>query len=147
MNLTVGRRACGTLLLAALLGATGCGGHSTAAQPDVPWGRTFVSTAVTENGQPQPLAEGTRIRIAFDAERRALSAHAGCNRMFGKARLEGGRLVVDGLASTKMGCPEDRARQDDWLGTFLESRPGWRLKGHELTLTRGSTRITLTDRR
>ncbi len=116
-----------------------------------PWGRTFLSTSVTENGEPRPLVEGTRIRLSFSDDRH-LGAQAGCNSMGARAEVSGGergeprRLVVSDLATTDMGCHPPRHAQHEWLGRFLASRPTWQLEGPDLTLEQGSTRIQLADR-
>ena len=111
-----------------------------------PWGRTFLSTSVTENGQPRPLVAGTRITLGFVDDGHRLAAQAGCNSMGGQASFEAGRLVVDDLATTEMGCDPPRHSQDEWLASFLTSRPEWSWVGSTLTLDNGRTRIELEDR-
>jgi heat shock protein HslJ len=137
-----------TLLFLALLTA-GCGRGTVAqsgASDDGPWGRTFLSTSVTENGRPRPLVEGTRISLRF-SDASELGAQAGCNSMGGPASIENGRLVVDDLATTEMGCDPPRHAQDEWLARFLTSRPSADLSAETLTLENATTRIVLTDRK
>ena len=45
------------------------------------WGRTFISAAVTEDGEPRPLVPDTRIRVTFEQRdgQRVAGWHAGCN--------------------------------------------------------------------
>jgi heat shock protein HslJ len=130
-----------TLLL--LVVSAGCGrgtgtqAGSTGNGAGDPWGRTF---------QPKPLVEGTRITLRFDRERRHLGASAGCNSMGGPASFEGGKLVVDDLATTEMGCDPPRHAQDEWVADFLTSRPTWALDGPVLTLETGTARMVLEDR-
>jgi heat shock protein HslJ len=136
------------LLLASALVACGDRPEPARAAPSSgaePWGRTFLSTSVTENGRPRALVEGTRIRLTFSDDHH-LGAQAGCNSMGGPAEVADGHLVVGDLATTEMGCDPARHAQDDWLARFLTSRPGWRLEGSSLTLDQGSTRIELADR-
>ncbi|REC94746.1 META domain-containing protein [Kushneria indalinina] len=72
--------------------------------------------------------------LSFDGHR--VSGTGGCNRVFGPARVEQGRLIVGNLASTRMACP-DNETGDQALIDFLESRPRliqgdndeWRLEG------------------
>jgi heat shock protein HslJ len=153
-----------TLLLLALLltaGACGRGETSQAGAADTngedqPWGRTFLSTSVTENGQPKPLVAGTRITLNFVADGHRLGAQAGCNQMGGPASFEGGRLVVGEMATTEMGCDPPRHAQEEWLARFLTSRPQWSMSGDTpeppgesgstLTLDNGTTRVVLEDR-
>jgi heat shock protein HslJ len=111
-----------------------------------PWGRTFLSTAVTEGGNPRPLVEGTRIRLNFGDNRSDFGAHAGCNSMGGAARIDDGHLVVGDLATTEMGCDPARHAQDEWLAAFLTGRPAVTLTGSDLVLTGDGTEIRLSDR-
>jgi heat shock protein HslJ len=141
------------LVLAAVLGLAACGqgGASQAGAAgspgDEPWGHTFLSTEVTENGQPKPLVAGTRITLNFVEDGHRLSAHAGCNSMGGQAAFEVGRLVVKDLATTEMGCDPPRHAQDEWVGRFLTSRPEWSRSGSTLTLDNGTARIVLEDKK
>ncbi|MGH8990329.1 MAG: META domain-containing protein [Acidimicrobiia bacterium] len=135
--------------LLVLVLAAACGDPTTTARAGQtstePWGRDFLSTAVTEKGQDRPLVAGTRIRLGFTEDGR-LVAGAGCNTMGGQAEVRDGRLVVGDLATTEMGCDPDRHAQDEWLGRFLSSEPAFELEGNELTLTGGDTVIRLLDR-
>ncbi|HZI36669.1 MAG TPA: META domain-containing protein [Acidimicrobiia bacterium] len=142
------------LLLAFALAAGGCGQEripqagATDSKPNggEPWGRTFLSTSVTENGQPKALVDGTRITLNFFADGHRLGAQAGCNQMGGPASFQGGRLVVDDMATTEMGCDPPRHAQDEWLARFLTSKPSWEREGATLTLDNGAVRIVLEDR-
>ena len=135
------------LLLLAL--AAGCGDPATNAQAGQrdgdPWGRDFLSTAVTEDGRDRPLAAGTRIRLSFSDDGRLL-ASAGCNSMSGQAEIRDGRLLIGDLATTEMGCDPGRHAQDEWLARFLGGEPRFRLEGPEMTLSGDGTEIRLTDR-
>lgn len=130
---------CSILLVLAL--AAACLPADPGVQLD---GRTFLSTGVTEAGAERSLVAGTSLRIGFDEGR--LSASAGCNSMSGGYRIDGGRLVTDGLAMTEMGCDAARHDQDEWFADFLGSRPQVRLSGDDLTLEGGGTVIRLLDR-
>jgi heat shock protein HslJ len=135
--------------LLALLLTGACGDPSTTARAgqrsNDPWGRDFLSTAVTEKGQDRPLVAGTRIRLGFTDDGR-LVAGAGCNTMGGQAEVRDGRLVVAEMATTEMGCDPDRHAQDEWLGRFLSSGPRFRLVGSEMTLSGDETELRLADR-
>ena len=138
------------LVAALALGACGRDGttQAGAAGPGdaEPWDRTFLSTEVTENGQPKVLVAGTRITLDFVKDGRRLGAQAGCNSLGGTAAFEGGRLIVNDLATTEMGCDPPRHAQDEWLARFLTSRPEWSRSGGSLTLDNGTARIVLEDR-
>lgn len=138
------------LAAALALGACGRGGTiqaGAAGSGDAePWDRTFLSTEVTENGQPKALVAGTRITLDFVQDGHRLGAQAGCNSMGGMAAFEGGRLIARDLATTEMGCDPPRHAQDEWLAGFLTSRPEWSASGATLTLDNGTARVVLEDR-
>jgi heat shock protein HslJ len=108
-------------------------------------GRTFVSTSVTENGQPRPLVEGTRIELSIPSRDR-IGASAGCNQLSGPLTIERHRLVVGTLASTRIGCAPELHRQDEWLARFLTGDPFYVLRGDSLRLQVGGTVVELVDR-
>ncbi|WP_432889834.1 META domain-containing protein [Kribbella sp. CA-245084] len=125
-----------------------------------PMGHTYLSTAVTENGEPKQLVPKTRIRVEFartpnqneDGSRvyDVLRVHAGCNRM-GTAVAAGelltdGSLWINGFGGTLVGCRPPLQTQEEWLKTFLMSRPSWQVDGDELTLASDGTTITLLDK-
>jgi len=107
-------------------------------------GRTFLSVAITVDGEPQPLVPNTAVRLTFDGGQ--LSANAGCNIMSGAYTLDGDQIQVDMLAMTEMGCEEPVMDQDQWLADFLSSDPTYVLDGNDLTLTSGTTVMTMLDR-
>jgi heat shock protein HslJ len=109
-------------------------------------GKSYLSTSVTENGKPKQLAPKTRIRLQFMDDGR-LTADAGCNSMgANKVSTSGGKLTVDGLAITDMGCDAPRHAQDDWLAKLLQDKPTWKLDSDRLQLTQGNTTLLLQDR-
>jgi heat shock protein HslJ len=107
-------------------------------------GRTFVSSAVTDGGAERPLVPGTEVALRFENGR--VSADAGCNTMGGAYRVANGRLLVDEMAMTALGCDAPRHEQDDWLADFLGSGPMFALSAHDLALTDGDTAISFVDR-
>lgn len=129
--------------------AAGCGGRpftGAGGVDDGLSGRTFLSSQVTEGGAARPLVAGTTMRLRFMDDGRLL-ADAGCNTMSGSARTSGGRLRVEDLAMTEMGCDPARQEQDGWLADLLGGQPSWQLDGDTLVLTAGGTEVRLTDRR
>jgi heat shock protein HslJ len=66
--------------------------------------------------------------------------------MGGDYEIDHDTLVVDQLATTDMGCPNNLGNQDQWLGAFLSSKPTVSLDGNNLELTSSSTEITFVDR-
>jgi heat shock protein HslJ len=131
------------LLLVVLAGCGRGGAAAPAAGP--PWGHTYLSTAVTEQGKPRQLVVGTRISLWFGDDGR-LVVQAGCNTMQAVARLDGDRLVIGELATTAMGCPSPQGEQDTWVASFLASGPTWRLSGDALVLDGAGISMALLDR-
>lgn len=126
-----------------LLALTACGNESSAGGTLT--GKSWLSTAVTENGAPKQLAQNTRVRLQFTDDGR-LIADAGCNSMQSKVSTGDGKLTLKGdLAMTDMGCP-GRQDQDGWLSGILSSKPSWKLDGDTLNVTSRGTTIALQDR-
>ena len=109
------RQAMAAAFLAA--GLAGCAGQSASSQ--------------AASGSNAARSKAT---LSFDGYR--VSGSGGCNRIFGPAQVEDGRLIVGRLASTRMACP-DGASGNQALIDFLESEPRliqgdndeWRLEG------------------
>lgn len=144
---TLQRRTSALAVVALLLTTAGCAGASPSlggTSPSLP-DRTFLSVAASDGGVAKTLVAGTRITLAF--QNGSLSVSVGCNSMGGAYHLDGGRLVVDQMSTTDMGCEPDLMAQDTWLAAFLGSRPTVNLAGDELTLEAGSVVIRLRDRK
>jgi heat shock protein HslJ len=128
-----------------LLALTGCGTEAGAGGSLK--GKVFLSTAVTQDGNPKQLVPNSRVRLTFTDDGR-LIADAGCNSMQSAVDTGDGRLAMDDeLAQTAMGCDAARHAQDDWLMKVLKSGPAWKLEAEKLTVTAGGTTISLTDRK
>ena len=102
---------------------------------DGPW----VADRVGEEG-PE-LVSGSTITITFEED--ALVADAGCNTMRGGASIDGVELVVSDLASTMMACDDALMEQDEWLSTFLSSRPTIELLDDDLWLSKDEVVVHL----
>ena len=135
-----------TVAIIGLIFVVACGSRAASGGLNDLRGRTFLSTGVTENGQPKQLVAGTRIRLSFGEEGRRIGVNAGCNHMGGEARVENGRLVAGEMAMTAMGCDGGRSEQDDWLAKFLTGAPTISSSGSELVLANNTTEIRLLDR-
>lgn len=144
-------------VLTALL-ASGCGARGGAIEPgsqpgDIPTetaepgGRLallgeYVATAVTAAGQPKALVDGTTLSLRFTDDSR-LIASAGCNMLSGPVNLLDGRVEVNELSMTEMGCDQPRHAQDEWLSAFLSAKPAWRADGETIVLTGTDAEVTL----
>jgi heat shock protein HslJ len=109
------------------------------------WGQSFVSTAVTEDGEPRPLVHGTRIRVTFEErkDQGIVRWQADCNTFGADVQITADVLRVGEIEGTAMGCRDDLHEQDEWLTGFIGADPRWRLSDARLTLTSGETVIEL----
>ena len=107
-------------------------------------GRDFVATDITVDDEPYQLADRSTIVIGFKDGQ--VTANAGCNSLFGSATWDDGTLNVDNLGGTEMGCDQALMDQDVWLSELLSSQPTLEVDGDTVTLTSGTTVITLTDK-
>jgi heat shock protein HslJ len=82
---------------------------------------------ITIDGAP-PLGETT---LSFEAAR--LSANAGCNRMAGAWRREGGKLIAGPLMATKMFC-EGTMDQERAVSELLDGSPELTIANNRMTL-------------
>nr|WP_198151961.1 META domain-containing protein [Kibdelosporangium sp. MJ126-NF4]CEL22111.1 hypothetical protein [Kibdelosporangium sp. MJ126-NF4]CTQ92892.1 hypothetical protein [Kibdelosporangium sp. MJ126-NF4] len=124
--------------------AAGCGGvpgapSGNAPGQDIPR-QVFVSQAVTEQGKPRPLVDGTRIRFEI-TDRNDLRVKAGCNHISSSVDTSGARLSVGEIRLTEMGCDKARHDQDTWLTGILSGKPEWKYDGTTLTVSSGGTEI------
>ncbi|MBI5088679.1 MAG: META domain-containing protein [Actinobacteria bacterium] len=104
-------------------------------------GRSFLSTGATGF----EIVSGSVIRLAFSDG--TVSASAGCNQMGGAYRLTDGRLHVDSLSMTEMGCEQALMDQDARLADLLTADPGLTLDGDTLMLTaEAGVTVTFLDR-
>jgi heat shock protein HslJ len=101
-------------------------------------GRTFLSTGI----EGADLAEGSQVRLTFEATR--IGASAGCNQMSGEYEVADGALKVGMLAMTEMACEEPLMAQDTWLSGFLDGATAT-LDDTTLTLAKDGTTLTLED--
>lgn len=88
--------------------------------------------------------EGTTPSVSFEGDQ--LSAYAGCNHLQSRYRVTDGRLALNGIGGTEIGCFGPRSGQDDWYGAFLTSRPRLELDGDELVLRGDEATLHFLDR-
>jgi heat shock protein HslJ len=131
------------LLLALAACGQRAGGQN--ATPDPLRGKTFLATAVTENGKPHALLPNTELSVEFTDDGR-LIARAGCNTMQGGVNTADGKLVLSEFSSTDMGCGEGRGEQDTFVAKVLGASPSWQLADDRLTITSGTTTFDLAPR-
>ena len=96
---------------------------------------------VDVGGQPSPAAADTLRQPGFTlyARGQRLVGSAGCNRMKGPYQLEGTKLKVGPLATTRMACPA-MATETAFLEA-LAATTRYELSGASLTLFGGDTAV------
>lgn len=77
---------------------------------------------------------GQGLTVGFDDAGR-IFGYSGLNRYFGKADIKDGRIVVDPLASTKMGGSREALIREDQFLTLLKSMTKISKTGDKLILT------------
>lgn len=132
-------------LLAATAVLAACGapdGPSDGASVDETLdGRTFVVSDLDDD--EHEIVPGSTIRLSFAGGR--IDVHAGCNSMSGEASVDDGRLVVESLSSTEMGCDPPLMEQDSWVAEFLSDDPTVDLSGAALTLAAAEAVLHLEE--
>ncbi len=104
----------GGLAAAALL--AGCTAAPTS--PPAPAG-DIHGTWVIEQARAEPILDKRRARLVLGRDGR-LSGHNSCNAMNGTFTLEGDRIRIGPVATTRMACPELQREQEDRILTALE---------------------------
>jgi heat shock protein HslJ len=129
-------------ILGIVLVVTGCS-SGPPGSPGVPGGIRLEGVtwnALTIAGLPPSPDHVPSLAIAGPT----ISGSGGCNRYSGGARIEGGRLIVDGLAMTAMACLDDVANErEQTFVTILSSRPLISARDGRLVLTGAGGEIVL----
>ena len=76
-------------------------------------------TWVIEQARAEPILDKRRARLVLGRDGR-LSGHNSCNAMNGSFTLEGDRIRIGPIATTRMACPELLREQEDRILTALE---------------------------
>lgn len=91
-----------------------------AATPPAPAPATDIhGTWVIEQARAEPILDKRRARLVLGRDGR-LSGHNSCNAMNGSFTLEGDRIRIGPVATTRMACPELLREQEDRILTALE---------------------------
>ncbi len=121
-----------------------------------PMGKTYLSTAVTEDGKPKQLVSNTRTRLEFaevpnrnDEGPRVydvLRAYAGCNELSGTVDRTRTELTFTGVVTTTdHACTGGTAEVETAILTTLRARVTYTIDYNRLTLlTPTGTGLDLT---
>ncbi|WP_067583878.1 META and DUF4377 domain-containing protein [Endozoicomonas ascidiicola] len=97
----------------------------------------LIGCTTLPEGNWQESAPMQNPPMTLDIQKDRLSAYAGCNRMFGSAKMSGEHLVVGQLASTMMACFGEGADREEQLKQLLSSEPQVQLSDTHLVLSSG----------
>jgi heat shock protein HslJ len=100
-------------------------------------GDTYVADGIVD----RELVPGTQITMSFEAD--TVNVRAGCKTLGGLAAIDDYELVLGHLTSTRQACNEALEEQDQWLTSFLTSRPRFDRVDDDLYLSRDDTVIHL----
>ncbi len=138
------------LILLALAGAVilaACGsaerGPAGAAASSIE-GRSFLATGATSEGAPHGLVG--QVSVDFTQPGR-IRVGTGCNSGSGPGRIADGRLIIEDLAVTGMGCPAALVEQEAFVLALVGSQPTVSLTGDELVLRSDAAEVRFLDRR
>jgi heat shock protein HslJ len=136
------RRGAGVVV--AVMGLAGCfSGNATSPSDATPAVSLVGPTwkAISINGQP--VLSATTITAEFSAEDR-VAGTAGCNRYFGSAKAEAGRISMGPFGATLMACsPETVMAQEQRYLAALDAATSYSVGGDELRLGPSATEATL----
>lgn len=91
---------------------------ATAPAPPAP-AASIHGSWVIEQARAEPILDKRRARLVLGRDGR-LSGHNSCNAMNGSFTLEGDRIRIGPVATTRMACPELQREQEDRILTALE---------------------------
>ena len=100
-------------------------------QPDTP--RLAGTTWRAETIMGRPVIDASASTITFEADGR-VHGRGGCNRYFGSSTVDGERLSLGQLGSTRMACPEALMEQETRFFQALQSAERWTIAENGLLL-------------
>jgi heat shock protein HslJ len=128
------------LVLVLLLGAVPACTREPSRPEDL-LGREFE---VTDVSRPEgPLREDQPAVLGFVEEGTSGLRLSACNLMEASLDITDQTLEIQIGSTTEVDCSYS---DDEWLMSFLESRPEWELTGSRLVLSKGESRMVLEER-
>jgi heat shock protein HslJ len=122
------RSGAAAIALAILMAGAGC---TTADEPAAPQLAGTSWRAETIMGRP--VIDSSASTITFEADGR-VHGRGGCNRYFGSSTIDGARLALGQLGSTRMACPEALMEQETRFFQALQGAERWTIDEHGLLL-------------
>jgi heat shock protein HslJ len=139
----------GTGVVVAVMGLAGCfSGNATSPSEATPAASLVGPTWRVTSIGGQPALSGTTVTAEFSAEAR-VAGTSGCNRYFGSAKAESGRIAMGPFGATLMACsPDDVMAQESRYLAALEKAKSYSISGGELRLgpTASDTTLVFSSR-
>ncbi len=122
-----------SMLLAVLLVTTSCATGKKANGTTQSLANTkWVLTSFTDNGKENKVSN-SRAFIKFDDSKNSVGGNGSCNNFGGSYTLDGNKLSVSKVFSTKMFCQDVQKTEDSFL-RLLETASRYEIKGDHLTI-------------
>ena len=122
-----------SMLLAVLLVITSCATGKKAGGTAQPLTSTkWVLTSFTDSGKDNKVSN-SRAFIKFDDSKQSVGGNGSCNNFGGSYTLDGNKLSVSKVFSTKMFCQDVQKTEDSFL-RLLETATRYEIKGDHLTI-------------
>ena len=101
------------------LSVAACAAAPDAEPPAPPVSREVHGTWVIEQARTEPILDKRRARLVLGRDGR-LSGHTSCNAMNASFTLQGTKLAIGPVVTTRMACGELYREQEDRILTALE---------------------------
>jgi heat shock protein HslJ len=134
----------GTGVVVAVMGLAGCfSGNSTSPTEETPAVSLVGPTWRLVSISGQAVVSGTTIDAEFSTDER-VAGTSGCNRYFGSAKAEAGRISMGPFGATLMACSPDSVmtQEASYLAT-LGAAKSYTISGDELRLGPSASEATL----
>ena len=114
-----------TIALTAALGLlAGC--SLLGSQPQLKTGQEYIVEWIGE----RPLIDRSHLTLQLDAQQQRVHGFAGCNQWFGNSQLNGDRLSISHIASTRKACAPALMEQENRYLQALPQVERWDFSEH-----------------
>jgi heat shock protein HslJ len=110
------------------------------------WLATFVNTESSESAVTSSSIQAAQQTLSFDMESK-ISGNAGCNDYFADYEVNGSKLSIKAIGSTKMFCGEGLMVEETAFLSALDKAVSYRITGGSLQIfaSDGSTQISFSQ--
>lgn len=109
------------------------------------WLATFVNTDMNEGVVSSSSIQAAQQTLTFEADGK-LSGNAGCNNYFGNYEVDGNKLTISQIGSTKMFCGDGLMESETSFLVALEQSASYKINGNALQInnSEGNLLMSLT---